>query len=81
MSSEWPKELAELSFDELMKDDSTWPKMLDELLNDDSDKMSAWEAEFIESLNRQCDGSADGGWCPSPKQEAVLEKIWNKVFD
>lgn len=54
--------------------------MLDELLNDDSDTMTAWEVEFIESLNRQCDGSSDGSWCPSPKQEAVLEKVWNKVF-
>lgn len=59
---------------------SEWPRMLDELLTDSSDTMSAWEVEFIESLNRQCDGSADGSWCPSPKQEAVLVKIWNKVF-
>jgi hypothetical protein len=57
-----------------------WPKMLDELLHDDSDTMSAWEVEFIESLDRQCDGSSDGSWYPSPKQEAVLERIWDKVF-
>jgi hypothetical protein len=60
---------------------SEWPKMLDELLNDDSDTMSAWEVEFIESLNRQCDGIADGSWCPSLNQEAKLEQIWNKVFN
>lgn len=54
--------------------------MLDELLQDDSDKMTAWEVEFIESLSRQCDSSRDGSWCPSDKQEKVPEKIWGKVF-
>lgn len=58
-----------------------WPKMLDELLQDDSDMMTAWEVEFIESLNRQCDGSNDGSWCPSDKQQNVMDKIWNKVFN
>lgn len=57
-----------------------WPKMLDELLQDDSDKMTTWEVEFIESLNRQCDSSPDGSWCPSAKQMKVLEEIWGKVF-
>ena len=59
---------------------SEWPKMLDELLSDDSDTMTAWEVEFIESLDRQCDSSPDGSWCPSPKQTTVLEEIWGKVF-
>lgn len=54
--------------------------MLDELLQDDSDKMTTWEVEFVESLDQQCDGSHDGSWCPSDKQQKVLEEIWSKVF-
>lgn len=48
--------------------------MLDELLNDESDCMTAWEVEFIESLHRRRDREL------SPKQAETLMRIWNKVF-
>lgn len=48
--------------------------MLEELLNDDSDRMTPCEVEFIESLNRQRDRSL------SERQVTVLARIWNKVF-
>lgn len=56
--------------------------MLEELLDDESDKMSAWEVEFIESLSGQRDemGMDRSYWEPSDKQWAVLCRIWNKVF-
>jgi len=52
--------------------------MLDELLNDASDTMTAWEAEFIDSLDKQRGRNPD--WEPSGKQLFVLEKVWGKVF-
>lgn len=57
-----------------------WPQMLDELFNDDSDKMTPWEVGFVKSLDRQCDSSPDGGWCPSKKQMESLEEVWSNVF-
>lgn len=51
--------------------------MIDELLRDESDTLSAWEVEFIESLDKQ---RKDSDWSPSNKQFIVLEKIWDKVF-
>lgn len=54
--------------------------MLEELLNDDNDMMTVWEVEFIESLNRRCDASADDNRCPSSEQRKVLEEIWGGVF-
>lgn len=59
---------------------SEWDKTLDELLADESDTMTAWEVEFIESVNKQRRRTGDG-WSPSAKQEKVLIDIWNKVFD
>lgn len=55
-----------------MSDNDTM--MLDELLKDESDRMNAWEIEFLESLNRQ----RDRQW--SESQIAVLEQIWEKVY-
>lgn len=51
-------------------------EMLDELLDDESDSMSDWELEFIESLDRQ------RGRAPlwSQKQLKVLVRVWDKVF-
>jgi hypothetical protein len=49
-------------------------KLLNELLNDDSDKLSEWEMEFLESLDR------DRGRDLSDKQEEKLNQIWNRVF-
>ena len=48
--------------------------MLDELLADESDRMTSWEVEFIESINKQRDRDL------SDKQAARLEEIWRKVF-
>jgi hypothetical protein len=54
-----------------------WKGMLQELLADESDTMSTWEVEFIESLDKQRRAEE---WTPSDKQFVVLEKIWQKVF-
>ena len=56
-----------------------WKGMLSELMLDESDTMSAWEVEFIESLDRQS-GKSRFGWAPSPKQMECLDKIYDKVF-
>ena len=48
--------------------------MLDECLNDDSDRLTAWECEFLDSLNRQRDRAL------SEKQRSVLERINSKVL-
>lgn len=52
--------------------------MLDELLQDESDTLSAWEVEFIESLDKQ---RTQPNWEPTNKQFLMLERIWGKVFD
>jgi len=57
--------------------------MLHELLNDQSDGISAWEVEFIESLNRRplrhdAQGRAVAGW--SEKQCNKLREIWDRVL-
>ena len=59
-----------------------YEKMLDEILNDESDAMTAWEVEFVESLDRQRNikQGTRTSWEPSPKQKDVLDKIWGKVF-
>ena len=59
---------------------SEWDRTLDELLEDESDTMTAWEVEFIESVNKQRT-RVGADWLPSAKQEKVLIDIWNKVFD
>lgn len=51
--------------------------MLNELLRDESDTLTAWEVEFVESLDKQ---RTEPNWEPSSKQFNVLEKIWDKVF-
>lgn len=40
-----------------------------------SDKISDWDAAFIDSLQ----GQLGQGRTPSPKQVAVLDRIWRKV--
>ncbi len=55
--------------------ETTSLKMLDELLGDDSDRLSAWECEFIDSLDKQ--RRIEGF---SPKQEAKLSEVWRRVF-
>jgi hypothetical protein len=61
---------------------SEWRSMLDELVDDDSDKMNAWESEFIDSLVKQFEEAnvADRDWEPTDKQWATLDKIYTKVF-
>jgi hypothetical protein len=51
--------------------------MIDELLADESDKLTAWEVEFLESIDKQ---RKRDGWLPSEKQEAVMQKVWDKIF-
>ena len=48
--------------------------MVRELFQDESDQQSPWELEFVESMFRWIDKDY------TPKQAAVIEKIWNKVF-
>ena len=53
--------------------------MLDDLLGDESDQLSQWEIEFIESLDKQ--RSEEGReWSLSGKQAAKLADIWDKVL-
>jgi len=55
--------------------DIDWDDMLTELLDDASDRLTAWEVEFIESLKKQ----RRDLWEPSDKQMAVLVKIWDRM--
>ena len=48
-------------------------KLLNELLNDDSDKLSEWEMDFIESLDTRRNIELTG------RQSETLNRIWNKV--
>lgn len=54
--------------------DNHWD-MVDELLADESDRMTEWEIDFIDSVNKQRDRDL------SDKQTAIIERIWNKVFN
>lgn len=55
-------------------------EMLDELLRDESDTLTTWEVEFIESLDKQRQREGERCWEPSQRQFTVLEKTWDKVF-
>lgn len=50
-------------------------QMLQECLADDNDRLSDWEIEFLESLNRRPEG-----YELSEKQAACLSKINEKVL-
>lgn len=50
--------------------------MLDELLDDDSDRLTAWEVEFIESLDRNCRRRD-----LTERQQKTLQNIYEKVTD
>jgi len=54
-----------------------WAGMLDELLEDDSDTLTAWEVEFIESLQKQRAAAED--FKISPKQLDVLCGTWQRI--
>lgn len=47
-------------------------KMVRECLKDDSDRLTTWEIEFLDSVN--------GREVLSDKQAAVIQKIWDKLF-
>ena len=48
--------------------------MLDELLGDDSDRLSEWEVNFLESMDRKrVQASSD-------RERHKLEQIWEKLF-
>jgi hypothetical protein len=53
-------------------DESELRKMIKELLADDSDRLSAWECDFVDSVNRQ--GNL------SEKQAAVIVRIYERLF-
>lgn len=48
-------------------------KMIKECLADDSDRLGAWECEFMDSVNRWTGAFTE-------KQAATIEKIWDKLF-
>jgi hypothetical protein len=50
--------------------------MTSELLMDESDRMTEWELEFVESVARWLDN--DG--VPSQKQRQKVEEVWDRVF-
>lgn len=54
--------------------------MLNELLRDESDTLTAWEVEFIESLDQQRTREGEQCWEPTQAQFMALEKVWGKVF-
>ncbi len=47
-------------------------KMVKELLADDTDTLTTWECEFLDSVNRQDR--------LSEKQAEIIERIWTKVY-
>ncbi len=47
-------------------------KMIRELLSDDSDRLNAWECEFLDSVNQQQE--------LSDKQRAIIDRIWQRIF-
>ena len=56
-----------------MPTDEDLHKVIEECLNDDSDRLSSWEQEFLDDLVHNTDFS--------PKQEAVILRIWDKLFN
>lgn len=55
-------------------------KKLQELLADDSDVLNDWDIDFLGGINMRNEAHA-GGYQLSDKQEACLERIWNKVIE
>ncbi len=55
-----------------MRDDAELRKMVRECLADDSDRLSAWECEFLDSVLKWDDYTA--------KQANTIEKIWSRLF-
>ncbi len=55
-----------------MKSQGDLRKMLKEILDDESDRLTTWEVEFIDSVNKQ--------QSITPSQAAVIERIWAKIF-
>lgn len=59
--------------------ETTSGKMLDELLADDSDRLSAWEREWIDSLDKQRSCFFAPGFTPG--QEGLLSCLWRKILN
>jgi len=55
----------------------TWQDMLHELLELESG-LSGWEMHFLGSIAKQADRD---GWEPSPKQIAVIEKVYQERIE
>lgn len=56
--------------DAMAQDDAH--KMVKELLDDESDRLTPWEQDFLDSVHKQQYLSA--------KQIAIIEKIWEKIY-
>ena len=48
-------------------------KMVKELLADESDRLTPWECDFLDSMHKWT-----GDY--TAKQAAIIERIWNKIF-
>jgi hypothetical protein len=51
--------------------------LIDELLEYEGDGLTAWDVEFVDSLDKQRRGNPD--WEPTGKQAAVLDRIAEKM--
>lgn len=54
-----------------------WLRVIDDLLEYEGEALTAWEVEFVDSLDKQRQGNDD--WYPSQKQIAVLDKLMQKI--
>lgn len=52
-------------------------KMVRECLNDDSDRLSEWEQNFLDDIFRR---NASQPVVLSDRQRSVIQKIWAKLF-
>ena len=48
-------------------------KMVKELLADESDRLSSWECDFLDSMHRWTGEYTE-------KQAAIIQRIWGKIF-
>ena len=56
-------------------------KMIKECLADDSNRLSEWEIQFLDSVNARLNSTGHPASAElSDKQLATLEKIWGKLY-
>lgn len=48
-------------------------KMVKELLADESDRLSSWECDFLDSVNRWTGKYTE-------RQAETIQKIWDKIY-